>query len=107
MLPLFLFIARLTGIIDYNQIQPLLITLLLGFGIFAIPFSVMAYYLDFTRLYYYAFSTGLGFLFVDLLKPILGTPSGAIIIFGVIGGTIILIGLYYFINFLKKYPLSK
>ncbi|MFX0000952.1 MAG: hypothetical protein ACFE9Q_13375 [Candidatus Hodarchaeota archaeon] len=104
---LILFTLRLTDLIDYNQIQPFLITLFLGFGIFAIPFCVMAYFLDFTRLYFYAFSAGLGFFFVDLLNPIVGNPLGLIITFGVIGGIIIIIGLYYFIHFLKKYPLSK
>ncbi|MFX1320532.1 MAG: hypothetical protein ACFFAQ_02700 [Promethearchaeota archaeon] len=104
---LILFLLRLIGIIDYSQIQPFLITILLGFGIFTIPFCVIAYYLDFTRLYYYAFSGGLGFFLTDLLNPIVGNPLDFIIIFGFIGGIIIVIGLYFFIHFLKKYPLSK
>jgi hypothetical protein len=107
MVNLILFLLRLTGIIDYSRIQPFLITLLLGFGIFTIPFCVMAYFLDFTRLYYYAFSGGLGFFLTDLLNPIVGNPLDVIIIFGSIGGIIVVIGLYFFIHFLKKYPLSK
>ncbi len=104
---LILFVIRLVGIIDYNQIQPFLVTLFLGFGIFILPFCVMAYFLEFTRLYYYAFSAGIGFIFVDFLTPIVGNPLDIITVFGVIGGIITIIGLYYFIIFLKKYPLSK
>ncbi len=104
---LFLFVLNLADLIDYSQMQPLLIALFLGFGIFTIPFCVIAYFLDFTRLYYYAFSAGLGFFLTNLLTPIVGDYLDDFIIFGVIGGIIILIGLYYFISFLKKYPLSK
>ncbi len=102
-----LLIFPLSGIINYSQITPFLITLLLGIGIFAFPFSVIAYFLDYTRLYYYAFSIAIGFFLINLITPIVGNPLGIIIIFGVIGVIIVIIGLYYFILFLKKYPLSR
>lgn len=104
---LLLFVLNIADIIEYSQMQPLLIALFLGFGILTIPFCIIAYFLDFTRLYYYAFSAGLGFFLTELLPPIVGEYLDDFIIFGVIGGIIILIGLYYFISFLKKYPLSK
>ncbi|MFX1600031.1 MAG: hypothetical protein ACFFB6_05490 [Promethearchaeota archaeon] len=102
-----LFILPFTGLIDYIQIGPLLFTLLLGFGMFTLPFCVVAYFLDFSRLYYYAFSVGIGFFLTDFLTPYVGYLLDIIIIFSIIGFTIVLIGLYYFIYFLKKYPLSK
>jgi hypothetical protein len=102
-----LFILPLTGVINYSQIQPLFINLLLGFGVFTVPFCVIAYFLDYTRLYFYAFSVGIGFFLTDLLVPITGPPLDTIIVFSIIGITITLIGLIYFIQFLKKYPLSK
>ncbi len=104
---LILFGLNLGDIIDYSLVQPLFIALFLGFGIFTIPFCVVAYFLDFTRLYYYSLSAGFGFFLTELLSPIVGDYLDDFIIFGVIGGIIILIGLYYFITFLKKYPLSK
>ena len=104
---LILFILPTLGIINYRQIQPLLINLLLGFGIFTFPFFVIAYFLDYTRLYFYAFSVGIGFFLTDLLTPIVGDPLDSVIVFGVIGVIIVIIGLYFFIYFLKKYPLSK
>jgi MFS family permease len=102
-----LFVLPLLGIIDYAEIAPLFITLLLGFGVFTFPFCVMAYFLDYTRLYYYAFSVGIGYFLIEFLTPIVGYLLGMAIIFNTIGASIVLIGLYYFIYFLKKYPLSK
>lgn len=102
-----LFILPFTGIINYIQIEPLFLILILGIGIFTIPFCVVAYFLDFTRLYYYAFFAGIGFFLTNLLSPIVGAPLDTILTFGIIGGVIVVIGLYYFIRFLKKYPLSK
>ena len=102
-----LLILPLTGITDYIQIEPLFITFFLGFGGFTLPFCVVAYYLDFARLYYYAFAAGLGFPLSRFLTPIVGYSLDTIIIFSIIGLIIVLIGLYYFIYFLKKYPLSK
>ena len=102
-----LFVLPLTGIINFVEIAPLFLSLLLGFGVFTFPFCVIAYFLDYTRLYYYAFSVGIGYFLSEFLTPIVGYLLDIIIIFGITGLIIVLIGLYYFIHFLKKYPLSK
>jgi len=102
-----LFILPLTGIMNYVNLQPLLVTLILGFGVFTIPFCIVAYFLDFTRLYFYALSIGLGLFLKDLLIPIVGVPLDIIIVFSTLGGIIVIIGLVYFIYFLKKYPLRE
>lgn len=74
---------------------------------FTFPFCVAAYFLDFTRLYYYAFLAGIGLFLTELLYPIVGSPLDTLPAFGITGGAIVLIGLYYFIRFLNKYPLSE
>ena len=102
-----LLLLPLTGLIRNIQIQPLILSLLLGLGVFGFPFCVVAYYLDFTRLYYYAFLAGIGLFLTELLYPIVGSPLDTILSFGIPGGVIVAIGLYYFIRFLKKYPLSE
>jgi hypothetical protein len=107
MINLILFILRITGIIDYTYIERFLYTLLIGLGMFIFPFSLMAYFLDFTRLYFYAFSAGIGFILTEYIKQIVGYPLGSIIIFGCIGGIIVAIGLSYFILFIRKYPIPK
>jgi hypothetical protein len=105
-LNLILFVLPLTGILNYAQFEPLLLSLILGMGMFTFPFCIIAYFLDFTRLYIYAFLTGIGFFLTDLLNPIFGSPMDIFFTFGISGGIIVIIGLYLFIRFLKKYPLS-
>jgi len=102
-----LFILPFSGITSYIQIEQYIIFLLLGFGFFTFPFCIVAYLLDFTRLYYYAFSMGLGLFLTYLLEPTLGDPLNTILIFSSIGGVILIIGLTYFIRFLKQNPLPK
>lgn len=111
---LFMFIVNvilvflpLTGLIRIIQIQPLMLTLILGLGVFTFPFCVVAYYLDFTRLYYYAFLAGIGLFLTELLYPFVGSPLDTFLSFGITGVAIVVIGLYYFIRFIKKYPLSE
>ncbi|MFW9828439.1 MAG: hypothetical protein ACFFEY_12685 [Candidatus Thorarchaeota archaeon] len=102
-----LLILPLTDLINYSQIQPLILSLLLGLGGIVLPFCIVAYFLDFTRLYYYSFSMGFGFFLIEFLNSFMNYPIISIVIFSVIGVSIIIIGLTYFIRFLKKYPLSK
>lgn len=104
---LILFILPLSGITYYIHIERFFFILLIGLGMFILPFSVIAYFLDFTRLYFYAFSAGIGLILAESLEQIVGDPLGSIIIFGCIGGIIVAIGLYYFILFLRKYPIPK
>ncbi len=99
-------ILPFTSIISNIQIEPLLLTLFLGLGFFTLPFCVIAYFLDFTRLYYYALLAGMGLFLIELLNPIIGPPLDILLIYGTFGGVIIAIGLYCFIQFVKKYPLS-
>ena len=96
-----------TGLISNIPLKPLLLTLILGMGVLTFPFCVVAYFLDFTRLYYYAFFAGLGFFLTELLYPIVGSPLDTLFSYGITGVVIVVIGLYYFIRFLKKYPLSE
>lgn len=100
-------IVPLTGLIRNVQLEPLLFTLFLGLTFFTLPFCVVSYFLDFTRLYYYAFLAGIGLFLTELLYPIVGSPLDTLLSFGITGVTIVVIGLYYFIGFLKKYPLSE
>ncbi|MDX1798886.1 MAG: hypothetical protein R3255_09590 [Candidatus Lokiarchaeia archaeon] len=101
-----LFILPFTGLISSIPLEPLFMALLLGLGSFTFPFCVVAFFLDFTRLYFYAFLAGIGLFLTVLINPIVGSPMDALLIFGSIGGLIVVIGFYYFIRFLKKYPLS-
>ena len=100
-------ILPFTGLIRNIQLEPLLLTLFLGLGFLTFPFCVVAYFLDFSRLYYYALIAGIGFVLIDFLNPIVGVPLDTLFSFGAFGVVIISIGLYYFFRFIKKYPLSR
>ncbi|MHA2034925.1 MAG: hypothetical protein ACW972_04895 [Promethearchaeota archaeon] len=106
-LNLILFILPFTGITDYIHIDRYFLILGIGLGMFIFPFSIIAYFLDFTRLYFYAFSAGIGLILAESLEQIVGNPFGSIIIFGCIGGIIVAIGLSYLILFLRKYPMPE
>ncbi|MFW9968812.1 MAG: hypothetical protein ACFFDF_01345 [Candidatus Odinarchaeota archaeon] len=104
---LILAILPFTGLLRTIPVEPLLITLILGIGFFTFPLCITAYFLDFTRLYYYALLAGMGLFLTNLIHPMVGAPFDTLLTFGIIGVGITVIGLYYFIQFLKKYPLSK
>ena len=66
----------------------------------ALIFGLMAYYMDFRRLYAYA----LLFAVSMSLWETLGSPIGPIA-FSVSGGIALLIGLFVLIHFIRKYPI--
>ena len=102
-----LLILPFTDLVNSINFEPLIMALILGLGAITLPFVVVAYFLDFTRLYIYAFLAGLGFFLTELLYPIVGTPLDTLLPFGITGAVIVVIGLYHFIRFLKTYQLTK
>ena len=106
-LNILLLILPFTDLVKSIQFEPLIIALILGLVAITLPFMIVAYFLDFTRLYFYAFIAGIGFFLTELLYPIVGSPLDTLLPFTIAGGLIVVIGLYYFIRFLKYYPLTK
>lgn len=78
--------------------------LIIGLLFVAFPIGLLAYYWDFPRLYIYGLLGGLGFFIAELLHPIIGEPLDLILPYSCIGGSILIIGIVYFIKFLNKYP---
>ncbi|MFQ5820764.1 MAG: hypothetical protein ACE5I5_12305 [Candidatus Heimdallarchaeota archaeon] len=72
-----------------------------------VPIGVIAYFLDFDRLYVYAVLYGTAYPFAEFLHPIVGTPLDGIIAVGITGGIGVLTGLVYLIRFMRKYPKIK
>ncbi|MFX1325388.1 MAG: hypothetical protein ACFE8N_10555 [Promethearchaeota archaeon] len=81
--------------------------LIIGTLFITLPICIMAYFLEFERLYLIAIMGGLGLPLSYLLRPIVGSPLNSMIIFCTLGGIIITWGILIFIKFLKKYPLPK
>lgn len=83
------------------------VPLFIGLTFVTIPLSILGYFMEFERLYLIGILAGLGFFTAELLYPIVGSPLDSALSIGVIGAIIISWGLYFFIHFLRKYPLSK
>jgi hypothetical protein len=94
----------ITGSLQTLPFSGLAMPIFLGLSFISVPFFIVAYYIDYNRLYYYGLLLGLSLFFADLLYPILGSPLDGIIVFCSIGSPIIVIGVNKFIRFLKKYP---
>lgn len=82
--------------------------LITGLLFFTLPLSFVAYFLQFTRLYYIAILTGLSFfldeIFAFFLIP---QPFDTLLAYGLVSAIIISIGIAVFIRFLRQHPLPK
>ena len=101
------FILTFFGLLDFLAMGGSLTPLLIGLIAYTFPFTIIAYFLEFNRLYIYALMGGFSFFLSDIIYSILGSPLDSIIGFGVPGGIIVVIGLIFFIKFLLKYPKPK
>ncbi|MFX1590990.1 MAG: hypothetical protein ACFFC1_22875 [Promethearchaeota archaeon] len=101
------FILTFFGLLDFLAIGGSLTPLLIGLIAYTFPFTIVAYFLEFNRLYIYALMGGFSFFLSDIIYSILGSPLDSILGFGVPGGIIVVIGLVFLIKFLRNYPKPK
>ncbi|NVM27998.1 MAG: hypothetical protein HWN65_04065 [Candidatus Helarchaeota archaeon] len=73
--------------------------------IVTLPISIIAYHLNFTRLYAIAVLCGLAWPFDEVLRSFTGSPFRALISYGLFGGSLLIMGLIYLLRFIRKYPL--
>ena len=100
---LIMFIVAATNLLSFDNNA---YTAAIIFGINAIiVFSLMAYYLDFPRLYLYGFFFAAPIVISELSYTYIGSQYDNVIGFGFFGFLIILIGLVYLVRFLKNYSL--
>ena len=100
---LFLFV-NISGIFEMINIGGIIEPLVIGLLLITVPLSVLAYFLEFNRLYVYAIFFGLGFFNSELLYPFVGSPIDIFLSQGLVGIAVFSIGLIYLIKFLRKYP---
>jgi len=103
---LLLFI-NISGFFKALNIGGLTEPLVIGLLLITVPLSILAYFLEFHRLYVYAIFFGLGFFNSELLYPLVGSPLDLFLSQGSVGIAIISIGLVYFVQFLRKYSSSQ
>ncbi|MFQ5820765.1 MAG: hypothetical protein ACE5I5_12310 [Candidatus Heimdallarchaeota archaeon] len=101
---LILAISRFSDIGPLEGLTGHLFIVILIILIITAPLCVVAYFLDFDRLYVYAVLFGMAFPFAELLYPYVGSPLQWVIPFGIIGGIGVVTGLVYLIQFVRKYP---
>ncbi|MFW9773469.1 MAG: hypothetical protein ACFFBY_10940 [Promethearchaeota archaeon] len=101
------FILTFFGLLEFLAIGGSLTPLLIGLTSFTIPFSIIAYFLGFNRLYIYSIIAGFSFFISDLIYHFLGSPLDSILGFGVPGGIIVTIGIVFLSKFLRRYPNPK
>ncbi|MHA2391718.1 MAG: hypothetical protein ACXAEX_07095 [Promethearchaeota archaeon] len=80
--------------------------LIIGTLFITTPFCVIAYFLEFERLYLIAIMGGLGLSIAELFRPIVGSPLHSMITFCTIGTIIMSWGIVFLIRFLREYPLT-
>lgn len=103
---LFLFV-NISGFFDALNIGGLTEPLVVGLLLITVPLSILAYFLEYHRLYIYAIVFGLGFFISELLYPLVGSPLDLFLSQGLVGIAVFSIGLVYLTQFLRKYPTSK
>ena len=95
------------GIFDLLPFEGLAIPIFIGITFITLPLSVIAYFLEFNRLFFYALVSGFSFFLTELLNQLVGAPLDAILPFTFIGSLVLVIGFVYLRRFLKTYPLLK
>jgi hypothetical protein len=104
---LILYILNLTDFGGIFNITNDFSFLIEGLLFIALPLCFVAYFLQYNRLYITAVLMGSAFYIANLLSYIIPRPFNFLTTYLTIGGIIIIIGLVYFIRFLKLNPLSK
>jgi hypothetical protein len=78
------------------------------FGIQALlVFSFMAYFMDYTRLYFYAFLFAISLPLTFWLKKNASLPYPSLLVFSLTAGPILVIGSIIFVRFLIQFPFKK
>lgn len=88
-------------------LNPLIFLLIVGLVFITLPLCVIAYFLEFDRLYLMAIMGGLGLFISELIHPVVGNPLHMLLTYCPIGGIIVVWGAIVLIRFIKKYPLPK
>ncbi len=78
--------------------------LLLGMISFVIPLGILAYFLDFYRMFIFGILIQIAWLALAFIDKRIPSPYDWIITFGTVGLIFMIFGLILLIRFLKKYP---
>ena len=74
------------------------------FLLITIPLTIIAFFLDFRRLYFIAALGGSSGLLTTIFSSYIDTPLNWTISNGIVGSIIFVMGLVYFVRFIQRYP---
>jgi hypothetical protein len=104
---LIVFLLTITDLMTPIFTLGLITPLIIGILFFTVPLTIIAYFLEFSRLFLYSIIFGFTFFLSELLFPITGAPFDTVIAFVIPGFIVVLIGLIFLIKFIRKYPKPK
>ncbi|TKJ23056.1 MAG: hypothetical protein CEE43_04895 [Promethearchaeota archaeon Loki_b32] len=81
--------------------------LILGLLFITAPICFAAYFIQYSRFYFIGLLVGLSFFLSDLFSIFIPEPFDTLIVFSIVSGAIIAMGIISLIKFIRKYPLSK
>jgi hypothetical protein len=107
LLLLTIFLLRFTGLWQELNIPEIIDILILELLFITIPLFLVAYLIQYNRLYIIAVLMGFSFFFVELISSFINPPFNFLFVYLLIGGIIISMGIISLIRFLKRYPKDK
>lgn len=96
-----------SGLVDVSLIPDYLYSFLIALLFFTLPLCIVAYLIQYPRFYITAILFGTGIFLSEYLTLYIVYPLSNAVSFSIVGGIVILLGLYYLMKFIKKYPLTE
>ncbi len=81
--------------------------LFLGLLFITAPVCFAAYFIQYPRFYFIGLLVGISFFLSDIFSIFIPEPFDTLIVFSLISGLIIIMGVLLLIKFIRKYPLHK
>jgi hypothetical protein len=96
-----------SNLVNRDLIPDYLYTLLIALLFITLPLCIIAYLIQFPRFYFTAVLFGTGIFLSELLTLYITYPLSNAVAFSIVGGIVMLLGFYYLMKFIKKYPLTE
>jgi hypothetical protein len=102
-----IFLFNFSGIFQELRIPSFLYILFAELLFLTLPLCLVAYFLQYNRLYFIAILMGVSFSIADAASALVPIPFNFFVTYLVIGGLVVIMGLFFLIRFLKKFPKLK
>jgi len=104
---LILYIIRFTNPELNLEFPGYLDGLIIGLLFITVPVCFAGYFIQYPRFYFIGLLVGISFFLSDIFSIFIPEPFDTLLVFSLICGIIIIIGVISLIKFIRKYPLQK